>query len=128
MLFGCGREPHEIGNLQLTPLESIQYFMQPEIPLWRFFINIICNIVVFVPFGFLGLAFPYLKKFLPITILFVAGIILIESTQYFTGRGTADVDDVLLNTLGMLTGFTFYKLIGDTFFETADYYFPRRVS
>ena len=128
MLFGCGRESNEIGNLQLRPLESIHYFLQPGMPFWRIFINIICNIVVFVPFGFLGMAFPYLKKFLPLTILFVAGIISIEFTQYYTGRGTADVDDVLLNTLGMLSGFSFYKLIGAHFLETLHYYFPRRVA
>lgn len=112
MLYGCGREAGEIGNLQLTPFRSIHYFFLPHIPFGTFFLNIICNIAVFVPFGWLGLKFRPMKNLFLLTLVFVQGIITIEFTQHFSGRGTADIDDVILNTLGMLTGFFFLSVFG----------------
>jgi glycopeptide antibiotics resistance protein len=35
---------------------------------------------------------------------------VIELAQYYTARGTADVDDVFLNTFGMLIGYFGLKL------------------
>lgn len=107
MLFGCGRMSGEVGNLQLTPFRSIHYFMAPNVPFGKFFLNIICNIVVFVPFGWIGLSFSKMRSFLLLLPLFVAAIVSVELIQHFSGRGTADVDDVILNTLGMSTGYFF---------------------
>jgi len=39
----------------------------------------------------------------------LVAISIIESIQYISGRGVADVDDVFLNTLGMLIGFFLFK-------------------
>lgn len=105
MLYGCGREAGEIGNLQLVPFRSIQHFLLPQIPFGKFFMNIICNIVVFIPFGWLGLSIKPLKNIFLLLPLYILGIISIELTQHFTGRGMADIDDVILNTLGMLSGY-----------------------
>lgn len=35
---------------------------------------------------------------------------MIELAQLYTARGTADIDDVFLNTFGMLIGYTTLKL------------------
>lgn len=107
MLFGCGRMSGEVGNLQLTPFRSIHYFTAPSVPFSKFFLNVVCNIVVFVPFGWMGLSFRKMQSFFLLLPLFVVAIIGVELTQHFSGRGTADVDDVILNTLGMSTGYFF---------------------
>ena len=117
MLFGCGGTAAEIGNLQLKPFKSIHYFLEPHISFGRFFLNIICNIAVFVPFGFLGLAWKPMKNFTFLLPFFVISIISIELLQYFSGRGTADIDDVFLNTLGMSTGFFFLKAFQKSIFQ-----------
>ncbi|MEG1592733.1 MAG: VanZ family protein, partial [Chryseobacterium sp.] len=49
------------------------------------------------------------NRFLPVTLFFLVAISIIESAQYITGRGVADIDDVFLNTLGMLIGFILFK-------------------
>ena len=36
---------------------------------------------------------------------------MIELAQYYTARGTADVDDVFLNTFGMLIGYIILQIV-----------------
>ena len=74
------------------------------------FENLVGNVVVFVPFGFL---LPYIhKKSVKFPVLlcnaffFVLGI---EVFQLFSAFGAFDVDDILLNCLGAALGFGIYK-------------------
>ena len=71
---------------------------------WR---NIILNILMFVPFGFLLPLFSdRFKKFywtLGLSFLFTFGI---ESTQYITKRGIFEVDDIMNNWIGALIGYS----------------------
>ena len=78
------------------------------------FQQILLNVLMFVP---LGILLPiFLKKtkgVLSAVYVFFISLILSVSTelvQYFTGR-SADVDDVLANTTGGITGFIFYMII-----------------
>lgn len=75
------------------------------------FENLVGNVVVFIPFGFL---FPYVFKhgrnFLIMFLnafLFVLGI---EVFQLFSAFGAFDVDDILLNCLGAVTGYLGYLI------------------
>lgn len=70
------------------------------------FENLVGNVVVFIPFGFL---FPYVlpmgKHFLLMLLhafIFVLGI---EVFQLFSAFGAFDVDDILLNCLGAVLGY-----------------------
>lgn len=75
------------------------------------FENLVGNVVVFIPFGFL---FPYVFKrgrnffimFLN-AFLFVLGI---EVFQLFSAFGAFDVDDILLNCAGAVIGYIGYIL------------------
>lgn len=118
MLFGMGREAGEIGNLQLKPFRSIHFFFVADVSFGRFFLNIICNIAVFVPFGWLGVSFRQLRSIWILFPVFVLGICGVEMIQHFSGRGTADIDDVMLNTLGMLTGYVFLSAFKRRLLET----------
>lgn len=73
------------------------------------FENLVGNVVVFIPFGFL---LPYIQKrcksFLVLLLnafLFVLGI---EVFQLFSAFGAFDVDDILLNCVGATIGWIGY--------------------
>ena len=41
----------------------------------------------------------------------LSGIIIVEFLQYITRRGVFDIDDIVLNSLGVFIGFKIYKHI-----------------
>ncbi|MPS72226.1 MAG: VanZ family protein [Chryseobacterium sp.] len=73
------------------------------------FENVIGNIVLFIPYGFLGILYPKLNRFIWLFLTFFVVINIIEFSQYYFKRGFADVDDVILNTFGAVVGFFIYK-------------------
>lgn len=109
MFFGFGRSQYEINIVRLSPLISTFSFVKETI-LWKtIIINIFGNIIMFTPFGFLGIVFPKLNDFKTLMINFLSGIIIIESLQYFTRLGVFDIDDIILNTIGVAIGFWVYR-------------------
>lgn len=110
MFFGSGREASHISYIQTEPLITIKkFFTDSSIGKGDFLINIVGNIFVFSPFGWLGLYFKKFNKLLSTTFYFLLIITFVETLQYITGRGVADVDDIFLNTFGMLIGFILFK-------------------
>lgn len=110
MFFGSGREASDVSYIQTEPFITIQkFFTDTKVSSEDFAVNIIGNIFVFSPFGWLGLFLRKFNSFIPATFSFLIIISLIESLQYFTGRGVADIDDIFLNTTGMLIGFFLFK-------------------
>ena len=78
-----------------------------------FIINIIGNIVVFILFGFL-LPITFQKQLNRLDKLFFAsviGLILIEIVQFASKFGVFDIDDIILNSIGILIGFAILKTI-----------------
>lgn len=77
-------------------------------------VNLLGNVCVFVPFGFLfPIAFKKLSKF-PIPVISGALLsVFIEIMQIFVER-SSDIDDVILNTIGAFLGFTCYGLLSLT--------------
>lgn len=109
MFFGFGRSQYDINIVRLIPMFSTVGFVKQTI-LWKtIIINIFGNILIFVPFGFLGIVFPKLNNFWILILDFLFAIILIESLQYFTRLGVFDIDDVILNTVGVAIGFWIYR-------------------
>ncbi len=111
MFFGFGRAQYSINIVRLLPIFSTIDFVADTISWKTIFINILGNILMFVPFGFLGLVFPKLVEFKILIINFLSAIIIIESLQYFTRLGVFDIDDVILNTLGVAIGFLLCKCL-----------------
>lgn len=110
MFYASGREPSGISYLQLKPFITIEHFFTgDDINKEAFLVNIFGNVFLFSPFGWLGLCIKKFNRFIPITVFFLIAISIIESIQYITGRGVADIDDIFLNTLGMLIGFVLFK-------------------
>lgn len=74
-----------------------------------FFKNIFGNILLFMPYGFLGVLYPKINQFKWFVFTFFITINIVEFSQYYFQRGFADIDDIILNTFGAMIGFFIYK-------------------
>lgn len=72
-----------------------------------FFYNVIGNIALFVPFGFILSYFVKARKIKHVVIPTFIVSLSAELIQYQIGRAF-DVDDILLNTMGALIGFMIF--------------------
>lgn len=111
--YGAGTE-HDCGlNLQIGRFIDIMRYDDS-----RHFglINSLGNIALFIPSGVI---FAYLLSrkrdsiWRSILSVILCGFVstVLESIQYITACGTADVDDILLNTLGGLIGVVVYHIL-----------------
>ena len=76
-------------------------------------INLLGNVVCFMPFGFLLPTISksrVIKNIISVTIFAMLFSIFIETAQLVTKVGAFDVDDILLNTIGGMTGYILMKL------------------
>ncbi|WP_051878566.1 VanZ family protein [Chryseobacterium sp. FH1] len=98
-------------ELRTIPFQTIEDYSTNVIKYDKleFIKNIFGNIILFIPYGFLGILYPRLNQFKWIFFVFFTIINIIEFSQYYFKRGFADVDDVILNTLGMTIGYIIYK-------------------
>ena len=96
----------------LVPFEIITKYVKNahSIHDW-FFKNLACNIIMFMPFGFLLPLFAKRNKWWHILITGIIASVIIEVIQGLLGIGISDIDDVILNTFGLILGFLIYKLI-----------------
>lgn len=75
-----------------------------------FYKNIIGNMIMFIPYGFLVSYYFKLKKIYVVLLLSFIASLMIEYGQLLIGR-VFDVDDIILNVIGGLLGFLLYKII-----------------
>lgn len=75
----------------------------------------LANIVMFVPPGFIfPVAFQGMRRLWKTTVCMMLFSFLIEFVQYFIGR-SADIDDLMLNTLGGVSGYLIFCLFSHLF-------------
>lgn len=115
LLFGqrWGLDNHQAINLR--PFETVKLYWwilrnsQNSALLTHAFVNLVGNVVMFVPLGFYV---PYLgkklRKFLPAMGVVLLLILAVEGIQYVTYLGSCDVDDVILNMAGSFIGYLFW--------------------
>ncbi|MBE6540865.1 MAG: VanZ family protein [Ruminococcaceae bacterium] len=74
-------------------------------------INLAGNIVMFIPLGFfVPWFFDKFRSFVR-TFAFSAGVIfVVEIVQLFTLLGSADIDDLILNLIGVSLGYALFRL------------------
>ncbi len=106
--WGKGAVLHGLDTANFTLFKTIRMYIDYAYML-NSFENLVGNVIVFVPFGFL---LPYVheagKKFWVMLLnafLFVLGI---EVFQLFSAFGAFDVDDILLNCVGAIIGYLLY--------------------
>lgn len=106
-----------VRNLNIIPFKTIfQYiFGNSEIYQGKDWVlnrivNMLGNLVLFFPIGFLlPLISERFKKIKPALVMGICIILMIEIVQYFIGR-SADVDDLILNTVGILCGYAITQI------------------
>lgn len=104
-------------NINLTPLLTIRNYLQVVIHrtnddvLVHCFINLAGNVLLFIPAGYL---LPKLWKkqenFFRFFLTCSLAIFLVELVQLFSLLGSFDIDDIILNLLGMTLGFVYYQI------------------
>lgn len=87
--------------------EHFEYFK-----FWDWISNIFGNVIIFMPIG--ALLPSILSKHNKVMFTLGIGFFLslsIEIAQYYFCLGVFDVDDLILNVLGVILGYVFYKII-----------------
>ena len=113
MFLGFGREQHEANIVRLLPLVSTILFVQNTTSWESIIINLFGNIVMFIPFGFLGWLNAKYFSFKKLIVDFLSALIIVEALQYLTRLGVFDIDDLALNSIGVWIGFRMRKFIDD---------------
>ncbi|MDO4224317.1 MAG: VanZ family protein [Bergeyella zoohelcum] len=109
MFFAFGREQYSEHIVRLMPIVSTFEFVKNSYSLKSIIINILGNIIMFMPFGALSWLNPKWANFKTLVIHFLSVMVVIEAVQYFARRGVFDVDDLLLNTFGLWLGFLLHR-------------------
>lgn len=119
LLFGRTRyEPGQMAqSINPMPLETILRFWRvlagdfsPDMKRYAL-INLVGNVVIFIPLGFLTAVLW--KPFRPLwrCLLLGGGIIVcIELTQLLARVGSCDLDDLLLNVMGIAVGYCLFRM------------------
>ncbi|BFT72496.1 VanZ family protein [Paenibacillus sp. P36] len=99
-------------NLELIPFRTISSSIDSYIRVGMVpsSINLIANIVVFVPMGYLITFVVRRPSFIKTLLISFASILGIEIIQFVTYLGSADIDDVLLNLIGSVMGYAVYMI------------------
>ena len=115
MFLGMGRFQYDDNLLTVKPIISTINFIRGAVS-WRDIVVIVVgNIVMFIPFGFLGWIFAKFRDLKTLVFAFVSAITITEALQYFTRMGIFEVDDIILNTFGVFLGFLLRKFIEKQF-------------
>ena len=103
------------GNMNLIPFHTIQNYwtvikrMEFTPLFYHSVINLGGNIFLFIPIGyFLPRLWPALRNFFFFLLTCTLAITLVELLQLVTLLGSLDIDDLILNLIGMLLGYLFF--------------------
>ncbi|MCL2298896.1 MAG: VanZ family protein [Firmicutes bacterium] len=98
------------GQIQLVPFRTVLMYLRDNVGRFKALVNLLGNVVLFMPIGFLPpLLWQKWRLFRNMILLSVAFPLFIEIEQHFIGR-SSDIDDLLLNTLGILLGYVLWLL------------------
>lgn len=95
-------------TINLVPFDTILFYLSGNGDFLIAFYNLTANICLFIPFG---LYYGYWKQaptIKQVLLISTCAITIIELMQYITRRGSLDIDDLLLNVLGVCCGFLLY--------------------
>ena len=109
------RLTNSISEINLIPFKTLYEYLfvnNTSVSSWSSvsILNIFANTLLFLPLGLLTpLLWEKYDSFYKILTLGLISTCLIEFIQIFIGRST-DIDDVILNTIGIIIGYTMFKL------------------
>ncbi|MHA6532433.1 VanZ family protein [Paenibacillus sp. BAC0078] len=116
MFLGFGRTVHTEGPLQynLVPLRTVRLYFDlgNGVSFSMRLINLLGNVAVFAPYGLLlPLLIRHLQSFIRLALLAIPGILVLETMQMLLRVGSFDIDDLLLNLLGVCIGYGLLLII-----------------
>jgi glycopeptide antibiotics resistance protein len=83
-------------------------------------INLAGNIIIFIPLGFfLPALLLRLRRWKVVFLLGTVLIIMVEVFQYVFYVGILDMDDIILNSMGVMTGYAAYTLVSGVLHKNA---------
>ncbi|MEH6941020.1 VanZ family protein [Bacillus sp. JJ722] len=96
----------------MIPFQTVSFYLSGEVPLLVAVYNLTANIGLFIPYGalFLLLTSKRPNVYALVLVPFFS-ISLIEILQRFTNRGSLDIDDLLLNLIGVGIGYLITPLV-----------------
>ena len=95
------------GGINITPFAEI---MRYKITSEYFLLNVIGNIALFIPFGYIISKYIKPKNILYILLIALCVSTTIEIVQLNIGR-SFDIDDIMLNLIGGVIGYLIYKFL-----------------
>lgn len=103
---------HLLTNTELNTTSGFNLIPFTEILRYKvgtngFRMNVIGNILIFVPFGYFVSGYVKATKISHILVISAVTSTTVEFVQHFIGR-SFDVDDILLNVVGAILGFLIY--------------------
>ncbi|WP_336076896.1 VanZ family protein [Paenibacillus sp. 203] len=116
MFLGFGRtlRPGPPYSYNIVPFDTIrQYWRAMEsFPFRVWGVNLLGNIGVFIPFGILvPIIWVSMRSIGSLLLTIVIALVILEVSQMLLGAGTMDVDDIILNVLGVLCGRVAYMFL-----------------
>ncbi|MFD1020847.1 VanZ family protein [Thalassobacillus hwangdonensis] len=97
-------------SINLMPFRTIWFYLTFDGNALVAFYNLAANIGLFIPFGVYYRYITKNAKLVSLAIIVAAVICIVEITQLATGRGSLDIDDLILNVLGAVIGFGLFPL------------------
>ncbi len=102
---------YKISTANFVPFHTIKLYIR-ILPETIAILNLVGNVIGFVPLGYLvPLVFKKHSGFFRSLLFGLLFILFIETTQLVTGLGEFDVDDMILNMLGVLIGHIANRLV-----------------
>ena len=114
--FGRGLSMHAtLEKVNLEPLRTIKNYLiaygYGNISLRLVILNLLGNLVAFAPMGvFLPALFRWQRSIFFFAATLTLGITTVEVAQVYTGAGSCDVDDLILNLAGALIVFIICRI------------------
>lgn len=114
--FGRGISMHaQLDAVNLEPLRTIKNYLiaydYGNISLRLVILNLLGNLIAFAPMGvFLPALFRWQRSIFFFSATLTLGITTVEVAQVYTGAGSCDVDDLILNLAGALIVFVFCRI------------------
>lgn len=102
----------ELGawNINLVPFRTIssQLNLLSHIPIIAIK-NLAGNIIIFIPFGILlPMSFKHMAKYYKTFLVGIVYILIIEFMQFICMLGSFDIDDIILNCVGVSCGYLLF--------------------
>ncbi|MDT0163344.1 VanZ family protein [Bacillus sp. AG4(2022)] len=99
------------ANYNLDPFSTIEFYLAGRVDSLVAFYNLAANIILFIPYGLFLILLMKKKSIFTLLVIPVVSISAIEISQFLSRRGSLDIDDLILNLLGVFLGYAFSPLL-----------------